>query len=205
MKEFELKAFKRTGKGKKYTNQVRKSGRIPAIIYGGEENIMCEVEVKALRHLIYTDKVYLINLDLEGEKIACIKKAEQFHPVTDEVLHLDFLRIFDDKKVKIYLPVKLVGFSKGVKSGGHLFQLKRYIRVKAYPKYIPDNLQIDVTEVGLGKSLKISEISFENLEVLDHPSDVVAMVKLTRAAMSKADEEAKTEEGEEAKEEKSEE
>jgi len=203
MKEFQLKAYKRTGKGKKYTKQVRKSERVPAIIYGGEENIMCEVDVKALGHLIYTDKVYLINLDLEGEKIACIKKAEQFHAVTDEILHLDFLRIFDDKKVKIYLPVKLTGFSKGVKMGGHLFQLKRYIRVKALPKHIPDNLQVDVTELGLGKSLKISEVQFENLEILDHPSDVIAMVKLTRAAMSKADEAAKAE-GEEAAAEKSE-
>ena len=196
MQEFNLKARKRTETGKKYTKKLRKEGYVPAVIYGGEENILCEIETKALKHLIYTDKVYLVNLDLDGEVYKCIKKDEQFHPVTDDLLHLDFLRIFDDKKVKIYLPVKLTGFAVGVKTGGHLYQLKRYMKVNAFPKDIPDNLQIDVTNLGLGKSLKIEELSFDNLEILEPASDVVAMVKLTRAAMSKADAE-KAEGGEE--------
>jgi large subunit ribosomal protein L25 len=199
MQEFNLKARKRTEKGKKYNKKIRKQGYTPAIIYGDEKNIMCEIETKALKHLIYTDKVYLINLDLDGEIIKCIKKDEQFHPVTDEILHIDFLKIFDDKKVRIFLPIKLTGFAKGVKVGGHLFQLKRYMRVNAFPKDIPDQLQIDVTDLGLGKSLKIKELSFDNLEIHEPESDVVAMVKLTRAAMSKADSEGEGE-GEESKE-----
>lgn len=191
-----IKAKKRTEAGKKYIKNLRKKEMVPAIVYGGkEEPLMVEISEKALKPLLYTDKVYLIDLDVDGEVTKCIKKAEQFHPVTDEVLHVDFLRIFDDKKVRIYLPVKLTGFAKGVKSGGHLYQLKRYIRVEALPKYIPDQLQVDVTNLGLGKSLKIEELQFENLTILEPVSDVVALIKLTRAAMSKADTE--KEEGEE--------
>ncbi len=194
MEKFTLKARKRTGTGKKYTHKLRKEGYVPAVVYGGGENLLCEVEARDLRHLIYTDKVYLIELDFGGEKIECIKKEEQFHPVTDELLHLDFLRTFEDKKVKIYIPVKTEGFSVGVKAGGHLYQLKRYVQIKALPKNIPDNLKIDVTNIGLGKSIKIKDIDFEGIEILDHAADVIVLVKLTRAAMSEADSAEATEE-----------
>ncbi len=173
---------------------------VPAIVYGGQdEPLMVEISEKALKPLLYTDKVYLIDLDVDGEITECIKKSEQFHPVTDKVLHIDFLRIHQDKKVKIYLPVKLTGFAKGVKTGGHLYQLKRYIRIEALPKYIPDQLQVDVTDLGLGKSLKIEELKFDNITILEPSSDVVALIKLTRAAMSKADSEKEEGEDEETK------
>lgn len=187
MKEFKLKARKRTETGKKYTRKLRKEGYAPAVIYGGPDNIICEVKIEDLRHLLYTDKVYIIELDFGKEKIKCIKKEEQFHPVTDELLHIDFLRIFDDKKTKIYLPVKTEGFSKGVQAGGHLYLLKRYVLINAFPKDIPDNLVLDITELGLGKSIKVSDVNMEGVEILEHTNDVIAMVKLTRAAMSEAD------------------
>lgn len=196
MKEITLKAKKRTEAGKKYTKKIRKQGFTPAIVYGGNEPIMCEIETKALKNVIYTDKVYIINLDIDGEIVKCIKKDAQFHPVSDLVLHLDFLQVFDDKDVKIFIPVKLTGFAEGVKQGGHLYQLKRYILVKGKPAQFPDELSFDITKLTLGKSLKISEVTIENLEVLEPASDVIAMVKLTRAAMSQADEEEGEGEGE---------
>lgn len=201
MQEFKLKAKKREKTGKKFNNELRKQGKIPANIYGGTEgNIMIEVEEKDLKKLLYTDKVYFVNIELDGQTIQCIKKEEQFHPVTDKVLHIDFLRTFEDKKVKLYVPVHLTGFAKGVKSGGHLFQMKRYLRVEGLPSNIPDFLEVDVTDLGLGKSLKINELKFDNLTILEPESDIIAIVKLTRAAMSQA-EASEEEASEEAKEE----
>lgn len=189
MKEFNLKARKRTEAGKKYTKKLRKTGYCPAIVYGGNEPIMCEIETRSLKNLIFTDKVYLINLDIDGEIVKCIKKDVQFHPVTDEILHLDFLQVTDDKKIKIYVPVTLTGFSEGVKQGGHMYQLKRYILVNALASQLPDELVFDITHLTLGKSLKIADVVIDGLEVLEPKSDVIAMVKLTRAAMSQAEEE----------------
>jgi len=202
MQELNLKANKREIAGKKYSKQLHKKGMIPANIYGGkEDNLMIEITAKDLHPLLYTDKVYFVNIDVDGEVTKCIKKEEQFHPVTDEILHVDFLRIYDDKKVKLYVPIHLTGFSKGVKAGGHLFQMKRYLRIEAFPKDVPDFLEIDVTDLNLGKSLKIEELKFENITILEPSSDVVALVKLTRAAMSEADsgtpEEKEAPEGEE--------
>ncbi len=206
MKEFDLKAKKRTEAGKKYTKKIRKEGYTPAIVYGGEEPIMCEVFVKDLKNLIYTDKSYIINLDVDGQIIKCIKKDTQFHPVTDEILHVDFYQLNTEKPVKIYIPVRLEGFSEGVKLGGHLFLLKRYLNVKGNIANIPDEITLDITPLGIGKSLKIADIKIDNIEILEPAGDVVAIVKLTRAAMSEADSEEGAEgtEGEEAAEEKAE-
>ena len=192
MQIFEVEGKKRTEAGKKYTKKIRKEGLVPCVLYGGEDNIMFEINEKSIKKLIYTDKVYIIDLNLDGVNYKCIKKDSQFHPVTDNILHIDFLKISDDKKIKMYIPVKLNGFAKGVQAGGYLYQLKRYLHVSAFPKHLPDTIDLDITDLGLGKSLKIVDLAFENLEFIEHKSEVIAMIKLTRAAMSKADAEKET-------------
>ncbi len=191
MKTIDLKVFKREGKGKSYARKLRREGKVPCVIYGDGEVIHGYVIEKDLKDLIYTPEVFLINVDLEGEKMQAILKDAQFHPVTDRVLHIDLMKVTEDKPVRVYMPVKLVGFAKGVQAGGQLYQLMRYIKVKGLVKDIPAHLEVDITDLGLGKSLKISELHFDNLEILEPQSAVVALVKLTRAAISRMQEEAK--------------
>lgn len=206
MKNITIKAAKRTETGKKFTKKIRKEGLVPCVLYGGEKNELFTVSEKELKKIIYTDKVYLINLDIDGEIHTCIKKAAQFHPVTDITLHVDFLKTTEDKPVKLFLPVTLTGFAKGIQEGGNLFKMKRYLNIKGLMQHIPDDIEIDVTELSLGKTIKVSELKIENIEILEPPTDVVAMVKLTRAAMSMAEEgtEEETEEGAEGTEEEKE-
>ena len=191
MKNIDLKVYRREGKGKSVAKKLRKEGKVPCVIYGNGKIIHGYVYERELKDIIYTPEVFLINIDLEGEKLQAILKDTQFHPVTERILHIDFMEVNEDKPVKVYMPVKLVGFSKGVQAGGQLYQLMRYIKVKGLVKDIPEHLEIDITDLGLGKSLKISDLHFENLEILEPASAVVALVKLTRAAISRMQEEAK--------------
>ena len=191
MKSIDLKVYRREEKGKSAARKLRKEGKVPCVIYGNGSVIHGYVYERELKDLIYTPEVFLINIDLEGEKLQAIVKDTQFHPVTDRILHVDFMQVVEDKPVRVYMPVKLVGFAKGVQAGGQLYQLMRYIKVKGLVKDIPDHLEIDVTDLGLGKSLKISDLHFDNLEILEPASAVVALVKLTRAAISRMQEEAK--------------
>ena len=191
MKNIDLKVYRREGKGKSVAKKLRKEGKLPCVIYGNGKIIHGYVYERELKDIIYTPEVFLINIDLEGEKLQAILKETQFHPVTERILHIDFMEVSENKPVKVYMPVKLVGFSKGVQAGGQLYQLMRYIKVKGLVKDIPEHLEIDITDLGLGKSLKISDLHFENLEILEPASAVVALVKLTRAAISRMQEEAK--------------
>ncbi len=192
MKTIDIKVYKRDKLGKSSSRKLRKQGFVPCVIYGGKEVIHCYTPEKELKDLIYTPEVFLVNIDLDGEKkFQAIKKEAQFHPVSDRVLHIDFLEVNENKPVKVHMPVKLTGFAKGVQAGGQLYQLMRYIKVKGLVKDIPERLEVDVTDLGLGKSLKISDIKFDKLEVLEPESAVIALVKLTRAAISRMQEEAK--------------
>ncbi len=192
MKTIDIKVHKRDKVGKSATRKLRREGYVPCVIYGGEEVIHCYTTEKELKDIIYTPEVFLINIDIDGQKkLQAIKKEAQFHPVSDRVLHVDFLEVTEDKPVKVHMPVKLVGFAKGVQAGGQLYQLMRYIKVKGLVKDIPEHLEVDITDLGLGKSLKIADLKFENLEILEPESAVVALVKLTRAAISRMQEEAK--------------
>ena len=191
MEVVKIKVKKRENVGKNATKQLRKKGLVPGVLYGGDKNIHFYAPEHEFDKIIYTDRVYFIDLDVDGEVYRCIKKDDQFHPVSDKLIHIDFLQIFEDKPVKIYLPVKLVGFAKGVQMGGNLYQMMRYILVKGLPGDIPDHLEVDITNLGLGKSLKIGDLKFDKLTILEPESAVVATIKLTRAAKSKQQEEAK--------------
>ncbi len=184
MQTIEIKGTERKAVGKKATQELRKNEHVPCVLYGGEKIIHFSAEEKTFRHLVYTPHVYIVNLDIDGNKVQAIMKDIEFHPVTDRILHIDFYQIADDKKVSIAIPVKLLGTSQGVLEGGKMMLKQRKLKVKAFPKDLPDTLDIDVTDMTLGKSKKVSELSFENLELLDPKNSVVAAVRLTRSAMS---------------------
>lgn len=187
MQTFDLKGTKREAGGKKAAKALRASGNVPCIVYGGEKEITFSVVEGDFRNLIYTPNVYIVNLNIDGVVKTAILKDIQFHPVTDKILHVDFLEIFENKPTTIAIPVKLVGNSEGVKAGGKLQLEMRKLNVKALPANLPDNLEIDITNLGLGKTIQVGELSYENLEILNAKNAVVVAVKLTRAARAAAE------------------
>jgi len=186
MKSFELKGTVRTDLGKKASKAERVSDNIPCVLYGGKDNVHFTTTVSEVRKLVYSPDVFVVNLDIDGTKTKAIMKALQFHPVTDKVLHLDFLKLTDDKPVVVEIPVKLEGLAEGVKAGGKLALEMRKLKVKGLYAQIPENIVIDVTALGLGKSIQVGAVSVENLDILNAKNAVVAQVKLTRAARGAA-------------------
>ena len=202
MKEYSLKAQAREDKGKFASKTLRKQDLIPAVLYGVEKNINIVVSQREVRDLIYTPDIFLVNLDIDGEVHRCVLQELQFHPVTDRVIHLDFLEVQEDKPVMIQVPVQLDGHAIGVRAGGKLQQDIRKLKVKGLYQDIPERLHIDISKLQLGKVLKVNELDFENLEILTPKNAVVAAVRSSRVAIAIEDEE--TEDEGEAGEEKAE-
>ena len=192
MKEINVTGQKRTDLGKKASKTLRKEGLIPCNIYGlaeqdGKPTAMAfAVPMTELRKIIYTPHIYVINLVIDGESHTAILKDIQFHPVTDAVLHVDFLEVNDQKPITIGIPVKLTGLAQGVRDGGRMNLSIRKIEVKAPYQQIPEHLDIDVTALQIGKSIKIGQLSFEGLEIVTGKEVIVCSIKMTRAALSAA-------------------
>ena len=192
MKEINVTGQKRTDLGKKASKTLRKEGLVPCNIYGlaekdGKPTAMAfAVPMTELRKIIYTPHIYVINLVIDGESHTAILKDIQFHPVTDAVLHVDFLEVNDKKPITIGIPVKLTGLAQGVRDGGRMNLSIRKIEVKAPYQQIPEHLDIDVTALQIGKSIKIGQLSFEGLEIVTGKEVIVCSIKMTRAALSAA-------------------
>ena len=186
MKTFDIKGTKRECGGKKVAKELRRNGQVPCIVYGGEKEITFSVPEVDFRGLIYTPNVYLVNLTVDGETMQAILKDIQFHPVKDNVLHIDFLEVNDKKPVVIEVPVKLEGHAAGVKAGGKLSLSMKRLKVKAVYTEVPEQLVINVDDLGLGKSLQVGDLHFEGLELVNAKNAVVCAVQLTRAARGAA-------------------
>ena len=188
MKTFELKGEVRDSFGKKAANVYRQEGLIPCNVYGGKdgENINFTVKAGDVRKLIYTPEVFIVSLTLGDKTMMAILKDIQFHPVTDNILHIDFLHVFENVPVVIDVPVRLTGLSAGVRAGGRLSLDSRKLKVKALYNVLPEELVVDVTTLELGKSIQVGELNFEGLEILSPKNAVVCRVQLTRAARGAA-------------------
>jgi large subunit ribosomal protein L25 len=151
-------------------------------LYGGEKPIHFFADSGDFRHVIYTPKVFLIDLDIDGTTYKAIMQDVQFHPVEEQTLHIDFLKINDDKPVKIEVPIKVEGYAKGMRSGGKLKVNLRRLKVKALAKDLPDAINIDITKLGLGDSFKVGQLSLDNIEFLNSKSVPVVSIVITRAA-----------------------
>ncbi|MCM1372064.1 MAG: 50S ribosomal protein L25/general stress protein Ctc [Bacteroides sp.] len=191
MKSIDVKGTARTATGKKATREVRKSGLIPCNLYGekrGENGlpvaINFTVTAAEVRNLVYSPDIYSVNLTIDGQEHIAVMRELQFHPVTDQLLHIDFYEITPEKSIVMEVPIKLNGLAEGVKAGGKLAASVRKLKVRAPYTQIPEKLNIDVTSLGLGKTIKVGELSFEGLELVTSPSVVVCQVKMTRSAMS---------------------
>ncbi len=187
MKTVIVKGQKRTALGKKDSKKLRAQEIVPAVLYGGDEPIHFSVPFSELRKLIYTPSVYLIDLDIEGEIYPALMQDVQWHAVEEQILHVDFLKISDEKPIKIEVPVKITGLAKGIKAGGKLKSNLRRLKIKALAKDLPDEIKIDVTKLGIGDNVKVDDLSVSNIEFLDNKSNVVVSVIVTRAAKSAGD------------------
>ena len=192
MKEFALNGQKRETVGKKASRLLRKEGLVPCNIYGehtedGKPVAMSfAIAMADLRKVIYTPHIYVLNLNIDGEERKAVIKELQFHPVKDTVLHVDFYEVNEEKPLTIGIPVKLNGLAQGVRDGGKLNLSIRKLNVTAPYKQIPEVLDIDVTGLELGKSIKVRDLSFEGLELATPADVVVCSVKATRASRSAA-------------------
>ena len=182
MKSISIKATKREVVGKKEAKRLRHLGLVPGVLYGGEEPIHFQAPEKEFKSLIYTPNVYLVNLDIDGTVYQSIIQDTQFHPVEEQLLHVDFLRTSDDKMVKVEIPVKTEGFAKGIRKGGKLKLNLRTLKVKAMVKHLPDTIDINVDDLDLGQSYKVGSLERENLEFLNAKAVPVVTIMITRAA-----------------------
>lgn len=196
MDTLNLKGQLRTEFGKKANKALRMEEKVPCILYGGKENVNFSLSEKDLKRLVYTPNAYIVNLEVEGKAYTAIRQDLQFHPVSDGILHVDFLEISKDKPVDMNIPVELTGFAVGVRAGGKLSLDSRYLKVRGLYKDFPNRLLVDITNLELGKTIQVVDLSFDNLELLTAPNAVVAAVKLTRAARGQAAAAAGTTEGE---------
>ena len=193
MKTIDVKGTARVANGKKGAKDVRRQGGVPCNLYGeakGENGLPVAQSFTAtqeeLRKLVYTPDIFSVNLNIDGKECKAVMKELQFHPVTDRLLHVDFYEITETKPSVMEVPIKLNGLAEGVRAGGKLAASVRKLKVRAPYTQIPECLDIDVTNLGLGKTIKVGELSFEGLELVTSPSVVVCQVQMTRSAMSAA-------------------
>ncbi len=189
MKEFALNGKARTEVGKKATKQLRKEGYVPCNLYGEKKGENGQPEAFAfailatdLRKVVFTPHIYVINLNIDGKHHTAVLKELQFHPVTDAVLHVDFFEIHEEKPITIGIPVRLTGLAQGVRDGGRMNLSIRKINVTAPFQKIPEHLDVDVTDLRIGKSIKVGDLSFEGLEIATPKEVIVCSIKMTRAA-----------------------
>lgn len=191
-----MKTFQLEGKGrevaatsadqKRALKAMRKNQEIPAVLYGGEKVTHFTVNVEGVRKLVYTPEIFAVELNIDGKKTMAIVKDIQFQPVTDAIMHMDFMEVSDSKPVTIEVPVVLTGHAEGVKAGGKLTLSMKKIKVRAPYTNIPERVLINVDNLGLGKTLQIGELHFEGLELMNAKNAVVCAVQLTRAARGAA-------------------
>ena len=193
MKEINVTGQKRTDLGKKASKLLRKEGLVPCNLYGEQKDengkpvaMSFAVPMTELRKVVYTPHIYVINLIIDGESHTAVMKELQFHPVTDALLHADFYEVNDQKPLTIGIPVKLVGLAQGVRDGGRMNLSIRKINVTAPYQQIPEHLDVDVTALKIGKSIKVGELSFEGLEIATPKEVIVCSIKMTRAAQQAA-------------------
>ncbi|MCU0460819.1 MAG: 50S ribosomal protein L25/general stress protein Ctc [Bacteroidales bacterium] len=190
MKTIEIKGTFRNELGKKSTKKIRKEDGVPCVIYGKEKNIHFQAHELAFKNLVYTHEAHLVKLDIEGQEYKAVLHDMQFHPVTDRIIHADFVQIFDDKPVLIDIPVTVTGEADGVKAGGKLIVKKRHLKVRGFAKDLPEKLVVDVTDLKIAHSIKVGELKYDKIELIDPKITTVVTVATSRVALKTEEEEA---------------
>ncbi|MEQ8336178.1 MAG: 50S ribosomal protein L25/general stress protein Ctc [Cyclobacteriaceae bacterium] len=200
MKTVEIIGYKRANLGKAESKRLRAEGYVPCVLYGGKEQVHFYAPNILFREVIYTAEAHFVELNIEGEKTRAIIQEAQFHPVSEAILHADFLQLFPNKIIKMDIPIHLVGRGQapGVQQGGKFVHKLRKLSVKALPDNMPEHIDVDVSKLGLGKSVKVSAITPDNFEILNSSIITVATVEVPRALKGVEGEEGEGEEVESA-------
>lgn len=167
---------------------LRNQGKVPCVLYGGEKQVYFSATENDLNKLVNTPDVYLLNIDIDGESFQAILQDIQFHPLTDRIIHVDFLQVFDDKEVTVNIPINFIGTPIGVRNGGNLLVRKRAIRTRAIPANLPDAIDINIEELKIGKFLYIGDIRDERYTFLAGDKSVIVGVKTARGAVEEEEE-----------------
>jgi len=186
MKTLAIQAVARAEYGKKATKSVRREGMIPCVLYGAGENVAFSIDEKAVKPLIYTPNSYIVEIDIDGKVEKAVLREVQFHPIREQILHIDFYRVQEDKPVSIAIPVRLTGNAEGVKVGGKLALSARKLVVKGMLENLPDELVIDVTPLKVGQTIFVGDLQFEGLQFVSPATQAVCAVRVTRASRGAA-------------------
>ncbi len=196
MKTVSLSGSLRENVGKEDARKNRRKGNVPCVIYGGKEQIHFQMDERQFKDIIFTAEVFIIDIDIDGKPYKTILQDIQYHPVTDRILHADFLEVVPGKPVKIGIPVKLKGTAPGIIKGGKLFKKLRKLFVKGLIEDLPEFFEIDISSLDIGDSVVIRDLSYDKLELLNAHSEVVVSVRTTRVASTEEEEEEEEGEGE---------
>lgn len=187
MKTFNLKGTPRSVSNKQAVKTLRRNGEVPCVLYGaGIENVLFSVDAKELLLVTNTPNSYIVELEIADKKYTAVYHTAQFHPVTDETLHVDFLAVSADKPVSINVPIIITGNSEGVRQGGKLSVSARKLKVSALMANLPDTLTVDITNLSLGKTIVAGDLKYDNIQILSPKSTIICAVKMTRAAIGAA-------------------
>ena len=181
MKSLEIVGFKRANLGKTDAKALRLDSQVPCVLYGGEETVHFTVPAILFRELLYTPEVHIVDLNVEGTKYRAIVQEAQFHPVNEMLMHVDFLELAEGKEVKMDIPVKFVGVSPGVLAGGKLVSTLRKLRVRAAAENLPDYVEVDISTLELGKSVKVASVQTKNYTILTSAQAPIASIAIPRA------------------------
>ncbi len=188
MKTIEIIGYRRANLGKAGSQKLRDEGLVPCVLYGGNEQIHFYSPMILFRDLVYTNEAHFVHINIEGLEAQAILQEVQFHPVSEIILHADFLRISEDRKIKMNIPARLVGQAPGVSKGGTLVQKRSSLKVYAFPKDMPDHIDVDVTALDFHHAIKVGDIKSAGLEFMDPKQASVAVVEVPRAAKMAAEE-----------------
>ena len=191
MKTVSVKALKREDFGKKAAKSVRREGFVPCVLCGNGESVSFSFDPRVVKPLIYTPSSYIVEIDFDGKKELAVLREVQYHPVREQILHIDFYRIAAGKPVAIAIPVRLSGNAEGVKVGGKLVLSARKLIVSALVENLPDEIVVDVTPLGVGKTIFVGDLKFDNLKFVTPATTAVCAVRVTRASRGNAAAEAK--------------
>jgi len=180
MKTITIEGQLRTEMGKQATRQLRSEEKVPGVIYGGAKEVNFSAPNASFKTLVYTPDFQLAEIKVEGKTYKCILKDLQFDKVTDDLIHVDFLELIEDRPVTATIPLKFVGASKGVKDGGKLITKMKALKIKTLPKYLKENIEVDLTELELNGNLRVEDVKADNYEILNSPRIPIASVVLTR-------------------------
>jgi large subunit ribosomal protein L25 len=170
----------RTGFGKTATRQLRSEDKVPGVIYGGEKEINFQAPASAFKNIVYTPDFMLADVQIDGASYKCVLKDLQFDKVSDKLIHVDFLELVGDKKVTVSLPIKFNGIPAGVKEGGKLMVKMKTLKVKTLPKYLSENISVDISHLQLNENIRVEDVKAENMEIMNSPRIPIASVTLTR-------------------------